>query len=522
MTEEYTFHNNIDDFKRLLFHNANVNSTLIPGVGQKVAALRIETKGEFGSDLNHLLCEVHQTLVEYYSNEYSKRRNASQNEEENEIMDYKLFSLLKNLNEALIVHYTLSKIDSIFTEEILRKGSYSTCKRIIKLSTSIIEESTTDTSTMMIMEEETQLQSLTINVKIYDLWNEINDYACACIASLNKNIQSSSTPFSPEEIIQRLPLIFPIQLMDSTETVAHDDIYIQQVQDRQQAQEDVGFVMWPSALLLTPWVQHKYFNEKYSSVTLSSSSSYFTILELGAGCGFSGLALAKHLESEKMSSSSERSYRIIITDYNTKVLSNIQQNIVLNGFSESNIENQLDLHHDASAMKLDDNIDRSQEDAVYLEVKTAKLDFYEQDGYHEYSSENNNSDKIKADLIIGADIICKKDDAVAAAKTLHDFLKADGQAFIVCGSSKHRFGIDIFADECTKQNLMCDVHKLRLNSEVNQYHKIKNDSTDDDINDSMSTFFSSQQFYDFILPQLKLTSGYVEGMDLLFFHIRKK
>ena len=48
-------------------------------------------------------------------------------------------------------------------------------------------------------------------------------------------------------------------------------------------------------------------------------------------------------------------------------------------------------------------------------------------------------------FVIGADIICQESDSYACAATLRSILKPNGgRAYIICGTSKHRFGIDAF------------------------------------------------------------------------------
>ena len=76
-------------------------------------------------------------------------------------------------------------------------------------------------------------------------------------------------------------------------------------------------------------------------------------------------------------------------------------------------------------------------------------------------------------------------------KTCHDVLAIDGKALIICGDSTHRFGVDIFADECRKVGLLVTVTKI----------------------DRRELISSSQN--------LESTSGYVEGMLLNFFTLTK-
>ena len=63
-------------------------------------------------------------------------------------------------------------------------------------------------------------------------------------------------------------------------------ILINQVTDRQSAQKDVGYVMWPSAVVLSRWL-----------VSNPTELRGKTVLELGAGCGLTGLVAAKIMHS---------------------------------------------------------------------------------------------------------------------------------------------------------------------------------------------------------------------------------
>ena len=108
------------------------------------------------------------------------------------------------------------------------------------------------------------------------------------------------------------------------------------------------------------------------------------VLELGAGCGLSGLIAAKIISMEKFDST------IMLTDFNTKVLNNIKRNINLNSMGHV--------------------------------AKPRMLDFYLQSGNnHEggWISDCSNIEE-SVDFIIAADVICKPEDANAAAKTIYD------------------------------------------------------------------------------------------------------
>jgi len=257
------------------------------------------------------------------------------------------------------------------------------------------------------------------------------------------------------DLKNRLPLVFHIELQSASCCVDDDEkkddsydavdvcsVLIQQVQVRQSAQDDVGFVMWPSAVVLSKWIANN--RERFAGKD---------VIEIGAGCGLTGLAAALMTQSRS----------IVLTDFNDVVLQNLERNIKLNG-----------VDHVCSAKK---------------------LDFYAQDGDSDCGWLDGPGVRNKqVDYVIAADIICKPDDAVAAAKTCFDTLKCGGEAFIICGDSKHRYGVDIFEKECTKLGLCVstqDVKELGM--------------CEDDTKQG-----------------IHLTAGYVEGMRLKFFHLKKR
>lgn len=199
--------------------------------------------------------------------------------------------------------------------------------------------------------------------------------------------------------------------------------------------------MWPSAVILAKWIANN--RERFAGKD---------IIEIGAGCGLTGLAAALTTQCRS----------IVLTDFNDVVLQNLLRNIKLNG-----------VNHVCSA---------------------EKLDFYAQDGNSECGWLDRSGVRCRqVDYVIAADIICKPDDAVAAAKTCFDALKCGGEAFIICADSKHRYGVDIFERECRKLGIQVYVQDVK-----------ELGTCGDNVNKG-----------------LHLTAGYVEGMCLEFFHLQK-
>jgi len=206
-------------------------------------------------------------------------------------------------------------------------------------------------------------------------------------------------------------------------------------------------VMWPSAVILARWIM--------SNRLLLSNKS---IMELGSGCGLTGLVAAFAVCNSK----------VIQTDVSDVVLDNLQRNIELN-----------------------DLLDR---------VCTAKLDFYQQIGEESEVGWIDGQDGTvhqTVDVILAADVICKDADAFALAHTLRRSLAASGKAFIVCATANHRFGVDKFHKYCTHVGL-----------------GIVSTPVEDIMNGQLLSGDGVQQ-------GLEQTCGYVQGMKFLFLEVSK-
>jgi predicted nicotinamide N-methyase len=168
-------------------------------------------------------------------------------------------------------------------------------------------------------------------------------------------------------------------------------------------------------------------------------------LELGAGCGLTGLVAAGLSPS-----------KVVLTDFNPKVLENLRNNIALNN----------------------------------LEATAIGLDFYQQQGDCTKWIDTDGEPHLGGNVVLGADIICQPEDAVAAANTIHDALLPNGLAIVVCADAKHRFGVDRFESEC--QRMQLNVHTS-----------------------NMADLYDGQ----LLNKDMEMTTGYVEGMSLTMFQI---
>ena len=351
-----------------------------------------------------------------------------------------------SLRQVLQLHTKVCQLDSTLAEELGREGSHAVLAKLIRFDM------------QSEMERAGSIGSFNIEEEDADAVMELQDLACEIGAISGGSFPMKVAPFTLDELHSRLPLHFIVSSVPG-----HNDldcqqhhILIHQVAKRQGAQEDVGFVMWPSAVVL-------------ASCVASNPSKVLgkRCLEIGAGCGLTGLATAAIFAAHHVK---DEESQIILTDFNETVLLNAIRNIHLN-----------DLGGCAS---------------------TTKLDFYEQTGTNVDGGwiDGSRTTKEPVDVVLAADVICKPEDAVAAANTIYDALRPGGHAYVISGSAKHRFGVDRFHDEC-----------LRVGLEV----EISNVS---DMYDG--ALVSSSQGEDG-RRGIEQCSGYVDGMTLSFFHVTK-
>lgn len=282
----------------------------------------------------------------------------------------------EGVKDVLRICLLISRRDESVSEELGRQGMHGVLSRILKKDALAFEQEEDRDSIM-----------------------EIQDLTCE-IASAARTFPMKISPFNHEELKLRLPLEFevPCALPMSRVSGSHQEgaevVYIQQVSERQNSQYDVGFLMWPSAVVLSEW--------------LAANRHFLTaksILELGAGCGLSGLVAGKLLDQ---SVGPKPESRVILTDFNSTVVKNSASNIALNGL----------------------------EGFVHAE----ELDFFQQDTGLKGWLDNEGNIRSQVDLILAADVICQVEDAFAVARTIVCALKNEGTAIVVAADSRHRYG----------------------------------------------------------------------------------
>lgn len=389
----------------------------------------------------------------------------------------------EHLIRVLSAYCRMADFDATLEEELGRYGAHVCLSRLLKLDpiTALSSSSSTEADQETIME-------------VQDLTCEI---VAACAVG---SFPRKETPLTPEELRARLPLVFDIPTAvgnddddnegghPSINNVKSLQILIHQVTARQSAQKDVGFLMWPSAVVLARWLV------SHPEVVVTTGGGYKKrnqiILELGAGCGLVGLVAASLIQTsnseestrgESLSSDHDRDCEnargekkngsdrtaVVLSDFNDMVVKNLHRNILLNGLEDV--------------------------------IKAEALDFYQQDanGHGWLTTDERRMDPV--DLVLASDIICQPDDAYAAARTIACALKPGGRAVLVSADSKHRFGVEHFEEACRGQGLII--------SKTNASDWYKEDS-------SATTLEGDQD--------MEKCAGFIQGMSLTMYEVTKQ
>ena len=276
----------------------------------------------------------------------------------------------QEVRRVLDILASIAVQDPTLNEEFARQGSHNTLRRVLQVDVDALSS-----------EEDN------------DCVIELQDLAATALGTRSTRL----APFTRDELLTRLPLVFDIKADDRIES-----IWIQQVPSRQSAQADVGFVMWPSAVVLSRYL--------LANPSLIEGRS---VLELGAGCGLTGLLAGKL-----------GPHSVTLTDFNRRVLDNLRYNAAVNGLENCNVQG---------------------------------LDFYDQSGASDDGWLNLEHEKhAPVDVVVAADIICQPSDATGAANALHDTLVAGGTAYVVCADASHRFGVECLYDACRKVGLQIE------------------------------------------------------------------
>lgn len=83
------------------------------------------------------------------------------------------------------------------------------------------------------------------------------------------------------------------------------------------------------------------------------------------------------------------------------------------------------------------------------------------------TSEVKEKDKIKdekVNIIIGSDLICCTEDAIAVVETTSAYLKKGVSALFICPAKEHRFGIDALLPALQQRDLLTEAMIIRHSS----------------------------------------------------------
>ena len=389
----------------------------------------------------------------------------SQRHDENDPIALSEAPETKHLVRLLKLYGRISQLDPTLDEEIGMQGAHLCLSRIIKL----------DMFSIDCCQDSEENQDTVI---------EIQDLA-AEIASYSKSFPLPASPFLHEDLLARLPLVFNIHPVPHPGSNRKDGdsaattILIHQVTERQSAQKDVGFVMWPSAVVLSRWL-----------VSNPDEVRGKRVLELGSGCGLTGLVAAKILRDSEPREGSKRSLadtvsrpaastnkpspsgRVILSDFNETVVKNLRGNIALNRLEGV--------------------------------AEAEGLDFYQQDpGGNGWVTVDGIERTEGADLVIAADVICQPEDAFATARTIASALNEGCKAVVVSADSKHRSGVEKLEEACAAAGSLSVLSKTSvcdyLSPQKHPYDPTCSPGDED----------------------MEKTSGFVHGMALTMYTILK-
>ena len=492
------------------------------------------------------------------------------------------FYLLRNL---LKNHVRLIRSDATLAEEMSRTGSHAL---LIGLAKSGSSGEGGDN-------EENDDESV-----------EIQDLVCEALSFGGVNMSRSlhQLPFSYDELVKRLPLSFWFQFSpvdgakdsvsnddssnssgnmyggDECKSIADDNgsniptsllLLVHQVSERQSCQDDVGFVTWPSAVILSRFLIAN------PTILVSDAVGGRTksILEIGSGCGLVGLTAAAIVRKWKLRRDAlcDRDREVItargdtcksivtLTDFNVRVLANIERNLCTNELSEvassahldfyiqkkmekcvlkgsmNNVKNDHSIDDDGSSNNGkydqeigwicgDDNDDDDDDDdddgddsdrcrdTDNVQSQTITME-KEQQSQQKPETRRRRKRRTPVDIILGADVICRPSDSIAVAQTIFASLKSDGVAYIVSASSKHRFGVDTFKDECERVGLEVETMWPLDTTSAGAMGGIES------IDAHFSELFEDVGTGGMPHCSMGQTAGYIDSMSLIMFRIKK-
>ena len=237
------------------------------------------------------------------------------------------------------------------------------------------------------------------------------------------------------------------------------EILLQQAEDEEaDGMHATGFVMWPSAVMLSRWLARNpsiVLGGRGGGAAEASAAAEGDILELGAGCGLVGLTAAALLRRDRLRREDDEEAdqeedededggdveggKVIFTDYNPAVLENLERNLRLNRLDggRSSVVG-LDFFDQSPAA---DGTGGSDADAP--PGAAARPGWIGMDGTR----------RRPVRLVLAAEILCYSNDAALVAGTLEGALCEGGRAILLGPDSTHRFGVEEFPEACRNLGL---------------------------------------------------------------------
>lgn len=149
----------------------------------------------------------------------------------------------KKLHDVLSLILHISKTDITLAEEMAKGcGSHKHLSQLIMLD---------------VYDELSHYESCDMDKEVYeaqeDALVEIQDIASEIAYCCDPSIipyPCKVSPYTVDELLSRLPLTFHV----TSPRGIQERLMIHQVTAQQSCQDDVGFVMWPSAVVLSSWL----------------------------------------------------------------------------------------------------------------------------------------------------------------------------------------------------------------------------------------------------------------------------
>jgi len=173
--------------------------------------------------------------------------------------------------------------------------------------------------------------------------------------------------------------------------------------------DTTGLGIWSASLVMARWMASKAILGRFDGKN---------VLELGAGCGVPGLALAQYSDASV----------VYVTDYNPATMDNLKYNIDINA------------NRPCTKSRAGDWLER---------VKAASIDWADESTWP----------KEKMDYVIGSDLIYQKSIVPLLKKVVNGLIKDDGRFLYTCPSDG-RDGLTEFISTMKKEGFHCTSEEI--------------------------------------------------------------